>query len=651
MRRFFVLLLCFIVTGYVYGQTINASGPTGFCTGGNVTLTITGVSGSASYQWLNGGTAIGGATNANYTATTSGSYSVDVTIGGNTTNYGPTPVTVSNPPTASFTSSPNNTCSNIPVSFTNTSTGTGLTYNWSFGDPASNGNNTSTAINPSHTFIGTPGNSTQNFTVTLIANSSGCTNTVTSNITMSQVPGTQLGGTGSLTYNGLNYFTVCASTTSTFNFTNQSSTAGTNTGYLIKWGDATPDFSSTGFTATTHTYGIGNYHLEFIVTGQNGCKDTGDYYVFVGNNPAVGLNNPGNTFICSQTSLTFPISGTSNNPPGTNYTVSFNDGTSAVNYTHPAPADVTHFFSKGSCNTNSPGFPNSFQATIQASNPCGTSAATVVPIYVSEKTKALIDIQPDTVVCTSTTVTITNTSGNGFGVSSSGVCSPGKGIWTITPATGWTLTSGTLGNDFGFTDPSLWQNGSSALGIRFNTPGNYSIKLKTGATQLCGGDSVVRTICVNPAPTAAFTLSGNNGCAPYAVIATNNSNTPLCKTNTYQWTVTYNNTSGCTPNSAGVSYLNGTSATSAAPEFQFTNPGIYTIQLVTKNSNGLCTSSPLSQTVTVKAKPQATINAPNAVCQNGTIAPTANVLNCYATNAATYLWTFTGGSPSTSTSS
>jgi PKD repeat protein len=636
---------------------ITAGGPTEFCVGGNVTLNITGTSGGSTFQWQKDGADIPGATVNNYVATTTGSYTIIVTQGSTPTIYGPVAVTASTLPVASFTSTPGNQCSTIPVSFTNTSSGIGLTYSWNFGDPNSGGNNASTTTHPTHTFIGTPGNSPQSFTVTLVADNAGCTNTASATITTSQIPDVKLGGTGFTTYNGLPYFTQCTSVPSTFTFTNQSSTTSTNTNYVIVWGDASPDFTSSSFSSTTHTYPVGNYQLQFIVTGQNGCKDTGRYNVFVGNNPAVGLNNPGNTFICSQTSLTFPISGTTNNPPGTVYAVSFNDGSSAVTYTHPAPADVTHFFSKGSCGTNSgnsPVFPNSFQATIQASNPCGTSAASVVPIYVSDRTKASMAISPDTVVCTSTTVTVTNNSGNGFGISGSGsnaICTPGKGIWTITPSTGWTLNAGSLGSDFGFTDPSLWTNGSPSLSIKFNTPGNYSIKLKTGATQLCGGDSVIRTICVNPAPVAAFALSANTGCAPLTVTTTNNSNTPLCKTNTYQWSVSYSNTSGCTPGPSGFTYINGTSATSAAPQFSFTNPGVYTISLVTTNSMGLCTSAAVSQIVTVKTKPQGSINAPNAVCQNGSINPSAMVNNCYATNAATYLWSFPGGSPATSTSS
>ncbi|EKT4552125.1 T9SS type A sorting domain-containing protein [Flavobacterium psychrophilum] len=53
---------------------------------------------------------------------------------------------------ASFTPSSYQTCTGSSVSFTPLSTGTGITYSWDFGDPASGVNNTSTAQNPTHIF-------------------------------------------------------------------------------------------------------------------------------------------------------------------------------------------------------------------------------------------------------------------------------------------------------------------------------------------------------------------------------------------------------------------------------------------------------------------------------------------------------------------
>jgi len=543
---FLINLVLFVLGGY--SQSISPSGPVSFC--GSGTLTVINVVGMPTFQWQKNGFDIPGATTISYTVTTSGDYTV--VLDATPPPLGPVTVTINPLPTASFTFSPNNVCANTPIQFTNNSNGTGLTYSWDFGDPSSGGNNTSTAINPVHAFIGSAGTGTQTFTVTLTATSNnGCSNTTTSTVTIGQRPGTELNGTGATIINGMPYFKICSiSSSSTFTFINISSTA-PNTNYRIIWGDASPDFNQATFTTTTHTYNVGTYTLLFIVSGSNACIDTGRYTVFAGSNPAVGLNNPGNTSICTGSTLTFPITNTASNPPGTIYTVTFNDGSAPVVFSHPPPASVTHNFTTTSCGTTSSdgtnSYPNSFSAVIVASNPCGTSSSGVVPIYVSKKPTASFTITPKDTVCVNTVVTFTNNGTTGT-TNDNGTCTNGKQIWTVSPSTGWTISSGSLGNDFGFADPSLWITGSTVLSLNFNTPGIYTIKLKVGGNLLCGADSITKTICVNPAAVAAFNIDQNTGCAPLTVTTTNTSLAPNCGVNTYSWSVTYAPTAGCLPN-------------------------------------------------------------------------------------------------------
>jgi PKD repeat protein len=562
-------------------------------------------------------------------------------------------ITVNPRPTASFIFGPNNECGSVPVLFTNTSSGIGLSYSWNFGDPNSGTANTSSATSLYHHFIGTPGVATQTFTVTLIAtSSSGCKDTVTQQVTIKQSPGTQLGGTGQLVYNGLNYFTTCSTSASAiFNFTNQSATAATNVSYTIVWGDASPNFTATNFAATSHTYTTGNYTLLFIVTGAapNSCTDTATYYVFVGSNPAVGLNNPGNTTVCSGVPLTFPISGTSTNPPGTNYTVIFNDNSPQIQLSHPPPAGISHAFNITSCGTiSSDGtniYPNSFSAIIVAANPCGTSSSSVVPIYVSQRPEASFIIAPNDTVCVNNVVTFTNTSQTGNTVQN-GVCTPGKGVWSVSPATGWTISSGSLGNDFGLNDPGTWLAGSNVLQLNFTAIGTYTIKLKTGGSTFCNNDFIEKTICVNQIPVAAFSVNQNSGCAPLIVNTTNSSSLSNCGNNTFNWSVTYTPTTGCTPASSGYTYINGTNSTSVNPQFQFNNPGVYTIGLIAIAPGGACTSSLVTQQITIKEKPVVTFPALPTICLNQSVNPTI-ISTCNIANA-TYAWSFPSGTPSTS---
>lgn len=74
--------------------TITAVGPTTFCNGGNVKLSLTGYS---TYQWYDGTTPINNQTNDNYSAAVSGSYSVMVSNSGGCSATSPATTVVVNP--------------------------------------------------------------------------------------------------------------------------------------------------------------------------------------------------------------------------------------------------------------------------------------------------------------------------------------------------------------------------------------------------------------------------------------------------------------------------------------------------------------------------------------------------------------------------
>jgi large repetitive protein len=652
MKKIITLVLGILFFATTFCQTITYPGATpSFCTGSFVTLTASNPPiPTGAYTWekspdgTTGWTVVGSNSTA-LLVNSIGFYRVK--ISGPPVFIFPTLEVTENPlPVASFTSSPSLQCGTVPVIFNNTSTGA-ATYLWDFGDvPSGVSNNASTQINPTHRFVGTPGNATQNFLVKLTATTAlGCNKIITNTVTTKQLPDARLGGQGPAVYNGNNYFKKCTNSVSeVFTFSNVTTTSSTNTNYQIIWGDGTPDYNATTFgSLLTHSYPIGTTTLLYIVTGQNGCIDTSTYYIFLGNNPSVGLGNPGNTAICTSNTLTFPISSTATNTAGTNYVITFSDGSAPISFIQPAPLTISHTFNSTSCGTNTnPSFPNAFSATILASNPCASSLATVVPIYVSQKPAPAFSISPKDSICLSNNISVTNTSG----LSSSndnGTCTPGKQIWSITPTTGWTLNAGNFGNTSGSNDPAFWINGTPSLNFSFSTVGTYIIKMKIGNT-FCGIDSLIKTVCVNPIPVAAFTIDNNVGCTPVSVTTTNNSNTPFCGNNKYVWSVSYLPSAGCTPNTSLFNYLNGTNANSTNPQFQFTNPGVYTINLLTYTPGGTCVSVVASKTVTVKAKPIISIAALTPICPNQTISPTATS-TCFINGATTYLWGFTGGSP------
>lgn len=466
-------------------------------------------------------------------------------------------------------------------------------------------------------------------------------------ITVNPQPNANMGGTGSgSTFGGFQVFRICSNAASQFTFTNTSSTNSTNISYTIDWGDSSPNFTSPTWTSLNHTYQIGLYYLNYTISGSNGCSITKTFVVFVGSNPAVSLGNPGNTDICNANSLTFPITGTTNNPPGTTYTVTFNDGSTPQVFNHPPPSSVTHTFITSSCGTTSSdgsnSYPNSFSANIVATNPCSTSSVGVVPIYVSANPQA--QFTGPVTKCVNTQACFVNTSIGNQVISNS--CLTPSIVWSISPSTGYVISSGSLGNDFSSTDSSLWLSGSDNLCLTFTVPGTYTITIKTG--NKCGVDVESKTICIEPPLVPQFTLNTNAGCIPLTVAASNTTSlVNQCSTPTYLWSVTY--ATGNCGSASAFTYTGGTSATSPNPSFNFTESGTYTIKVTMTNSCGTVTSS--TQTVTVKKPP--TITAINGIvanyCGTAAITPNATVTNCAPTGGTlTYAWSFPGGTPSSS---
>jgi hypothetical protein len=139
-----------------------------------------------------------------------------------------------------------------------------------------------------------------------------------------------------------------------------------------------------------------------------------------------------------------------------------------------------------------------------------------------------------------------------------------KFVWSITPAAGFTISSGSLGNDFGSLDPNLWITGTSPLCLNFTQAGTYTITIKIG--NRCDNDQITKTICIEPPLVPQFTLNTNTGCIPLTVIASNTTSLAnQCSPPTYLWSVTY--ASGNCGTTSAFTYTNGTSATSANPSF------------------------------------------------------------------------------------
>lgn len=568
-------------------------------------------------------------------------------------------------PAAAFTFTPNNQCGNIPVVFTNGSTGDApLTYHWDFAD-----NSSSTAIHPIHQFLSAVGVSgTQTFPVKLVVtNPLGCKDSVTHPVTVQKIPDASIDNAASDvsfgTFNGIPTFKHCANEAYfPFQFINSSSTTSIHSSYTIKWGDGSPDSTFASWPAATiitHTFPKGSSTMTLLVTGTNGCIGIKEYNVFLGSTPSGGLGSLGNEDICSSQPLSFNINDVSNNPPGTQYIFYVNDGTPSQVFQHPPPASVSHFFATGSCGISSSNgsvtYNNAYAAYLTITNPCGSKSPSVVPIYVSGKPRASISI-PAPVVCVNTNVPITSTSvfGNAItidGSPTSSCSNTGKLVWEISPATGYTLVSGTLGSFNGNpTNGAVWTSGSNGLNIRFTTPGVYTFKL-TVYNDRCGFVSTTRSICVRNPPQAAFTLPQHRSCGPATMTLTNTSPIGGCQGDNYQWEIVYDNPQNCPGTGPTYTYTSG-GASAVSPTVNFNRGGRYIIRLTTIAVNAFtyCTRDTKADTFYVTGPPVATMPAIPGVCVGNTVTPSANVLNCYSAGPFSYQWTFANGSPATSAS-
>ncbi|WP_306643254.1 PKD domain-containing protein [Sanyastnella coralliicola] len=587
------------------------------CQGETVTLggspTIVEGGGGVGVQWSNG---LGNGENPTVTPNSTTTYTVNMTGGGCGGESDQITVTVLPSPEADFNFSPNGECGGTTVNFTSTSSGNGLSYDWNFGNPGAP-SNSSTQQNPSHEFVA-PGNGNTTFTVTLtVTDSNGCVDSFSQTVDVQESPDPTITDADIFTP-----FVMCgAQGQVTFDLTinNGSTTTGTNTNYFIDWGDASAPYDDPSFTSLTHTYtSEGFYNLTVTVTGDNGCENTANYEVFAGSNPSIGLANPGATInLCAPNTLVFPLTNYENNSPGTEYTITFSDGSPPETFVHPPPASVEHTFNISSCDfTSLGGFANSFYVQIIAENPCGFSAATIEPIQTSSAPTAAMDVFPGTEGCAGSPFTFTNVSTNSNFNNNGNCTNLMTANWSIEPASGWTVTGGSL------TDPDSF----SAV---FD-PGTYTITM-VGANP-CGDDEVSIDICVTTPPEALFAIDPVSGCAPLEVPTTNlSSSLNNCDNESYLWEIT--------PNTGW--FVSSGSTTAIDPEFTFTQEGTYTIEL---NVTNLCGTDIYTQQVTVVEPPAVDLSPIPSACQGTNVTPIVSYDNGGGT-ISSYDWDFTGGTP------
>lgn len=548
-------------------------------------------------------------------------YSVTVTDINGCTGSDHAVVTLLVGPVAAFSFGPDNQCAGTTVVFTNASTGSGLTYLWNFGDPASGAGNTSALQHPTHIFNAV-GCGTVPYTVTLtVTGASGCTSIIQHTVSVLPRPDPVLDDT-----DVISPFSNCENNPSpsdpNFSITlnNATANAACITGYSIDWGDGNISNGLTGASfPITHNYTqLGAFNLVFTAIGTNGCQGVTTYTVANQSNPAIGITSFGGTAGCAPQTFNFIVSGHQNNSPGTYYVIDFGDGTAPLNVSHAALLTndtITHTFSTSSCGSGLPG--NQFTVTATAFNACASTPASVSAIKVYTNPVASFSHNP-AIGCINTNFCFVNQTVPGYG-------------FNCSTATTWLWDFGD-----GTTSPAL-----NPCHV-YTVPGTYAVTLS--ATNYCGTTFFADSVCINAPPASAFTPDNLTGCAPFAVSVTNQSSTlNTCGTSTYTWSVVYVS-SVCAPTPGSWSYTGGTNQNSINPSFIFNNPGTYTLRLSVTNA---CSTVLSSQNIIVKTVPSIVLNPVSNICGSGTINPSATFNQCYGTISA-YNWSFPGGTPSVS---
>ncbi|MGO4904036.1 PKD domain-containing protein [Flavobacterium sp. W20_MBD1_R3] len=532
-------------------------------------------------------------------------------------------------PSVSFSFTNDGSCSGTLITFTSSITGDApFKYQWDFGDGS-----TSAAASPSHSFTAL-GCGLQNFNVKLtVTDINGGISSITKVISVKQKP--------DLKFVNLNAppgssapFEKCGDNNSdlkyTINVGNNSSSISCMSSYTVEWGDGSTETNVT--FPRMHTYmKLGSFNMVVTGVGSNGCTNSIIYVIKNSNNPIGALIAPGNTtnFCTPVAPMEFAIGSWALNPSDTKYQVNYGDGTirnytqaqleSSAYYNAAIPSasqnfPIPHTFTRFNC-------PSGNIVSLTISTSCGSTYLTAGPIIILDV--PIISFSVNSIVCANTFVYFNNSTAAGY----TNDCSTFN-VYT------WDFGDGSA--------PSRDVNPSHVYAL----PGKYKITLS--AETPCGkGTSFSKWICVEPILQPKFTYG--NACASSNLQITNTTDTSLsCGAESYYWEIINYYEGFCGKGTAQWNFANGTGSSSKNPILNFITPGTYYLRLTTRNSCGIDRS--ITEIIQVKKPPVTTLNPISDFCNSATIQPVGTVVeSCSPSSEITYLWSFPGGSPSSST--
>jgi len=538
---------------------------------------------------------------------------------------------------AAFTAVPASSCSPVLVNFTDQSTGTPISWKWSFGDGTFNSD--TTIANASHTYfvVGT-------YSVTLTVWDGTTSSSVTHSIVVNPKP--------IVSFIASDSSVSCAPKTVTFNNTTTLGTAGAGT-YSWDFGDG----GTSTATSPTYTYNVpGVYNVTLVAVNSGGCTQslTKNTYITILAKPHADFTSANNSSCTIPATVTFSNTSTGSS----SYQWDFGDGgtSTATSPSHTYNATGTYtvrlIASNGSCTdtmtkTAFVNIVNGLVASFTSSTPtCAnqlisftntTVGSTMVTWDFGDGTASTFN-SPTHAYTTAGTYTVTLTTGNGSCSSTVShtvmVSTKPTASFSATNITGCSvpLTVSFSNASTGATSYT-WDFGDGGTSTTtspshtYTAFGTYTVRLI--ATNAAGCSDTFNSVnLVDIAPPSGY-ISANyiSGCAPLTI-------------NLGGWIAP--------PNAiATIAWDFGDGTTGNAPNLYhtYTAVGTYTVTGIITTTTG-CSFTPATLTINVNPKPTAGFSAaPTTVCPNQPVTFT----NSSTGTVTTYTWIFGNGSTSSAT--
>ncbi len=595
--------------------------------------------GTPTYSWnFNSGEGSSNLENPEFTFATGGSKPVSITV---TTVSGCTidfitsvDVSTLTGPTASFSHAAAAGCGNGRI-FTNTTVGSGLTFNWSFGD------NTNTNLeNPTKYFA-----ASGNHQVTLTVSDGVCSSSSTQTVNI----GSFNGNAASFEEGSGNYSQSLTGNNFNFSNTTVSSSTSWTPSYLWNFGDGT---TSTNTHVFNKSYAAaGTYTVTLTAVSSAGCSTTFARNIVIQAANAANFTYTPNT--CGSTDITF---NSSSSVGASTYSWNFGDGNTSTNgnptHTYAAPGTYNVVLTINGSIASTP------QSVVVSSAPTGVSITPSVNTcnttytYTAAATGsnltylwAFTNVNGSAATLTNSTVTksysavgtenvtltvysgscSTSVSLNGYAVDEAGALVTSNLVVTAANACSGTRTinnTGSTGASFAVSidGGSYTTQSTFPYDVTGLSAGVHTIALKAINGSCEDIDEVTVTI---GSVTAAFTPTPS---ACNQNVAFLNTSTATYGTPTYAWTFA--------AASPGVS-------TSTNPSTTYNSSGLNSATLVATLSNG-CSTSVTNNSINVSS---GTGPVPSFTSSfvNTSACSTGYVFTSTSTGATNYTWDFGDG--------